>query len=141
MICVLALSTFFIAALYGCGRAEKSDKPSELNEPYLVEDESFLHGFQIIEDTVVYSCYLTLYNPEPDPVTVEMIGNFTVDYKRGLITENPLLAFSADDPPVSEFVLKPGENSFDILFAAPHGSAETKSNRLLPKIEIVCVDQ
>ena len=109
-------------------------------EPFLAENDSWFDDFQIIGESVVVSCHLTIESPGDADVTVEIYGDFSEDAESGLVKESVIKAVSLDDCDVSRLIIPPGRTQLDVVFMGTHGSSEKKQDRLLPEIEILVVN-
>lgn len=127
--------------------------------PTLVEKESFFSNFMIQGDSVYFLCRLTVYNPEQDPVAVQITGDFSADVKGGLLREPQLLGYELDKglaggflslgeeelsalvrEDASVILLQPGNNNLWLVFVGPLGESTVKQDRLLPPIAIQQAD-
>ena len=103
----------------------------------LMEDKSFFNNFVIKEETVTFSCTVSIQNDTEELKMVELYGDFTEDYESGLIQNARLKAY---DPQSGDrtFLLSPGENQLSIAFSGRYGGETSqKQNRLLPEITII----
>ena len=139
---------------------ELADRTAEAPAPYLAEEESFFSDFTVRGDRVYFLCRLCIRNPADRPQAVRVTGDFSEDAAGGLLAGNrDLHALRMEDYTPGSFLsmsdealaavtdlsgdrslrvlpLQPGDNTFWVLFAGDHGTAEVKQNRLLPPISI-----
>lgn len=101
------------------------------------EEASYFDNFVVIDDFVYIYCTVFLNNDSTKTYEVELYGTFEKDYVSGLLTEERILAVTADDTSSHILTVPPGGYYFDVVFIGGHGGNPTKHDRLLPELEII----
>ena len=107
----------------------------------IVEEASYFSDFYVdsAENRVLMTCHIEVENTGPASSKVAFTGDFSEDFRSGLLVERFLQAEDLSRPGEYIFTLEPGINRFDVVFSGSHGAVNEKQNRLLPKIEITLV--
>ena len=126
---VLAYLLVLCCLLGACGAEEM---PITVNE-----EASYFDNFVVIDDFVYIYCTVFLKNDSTETCEVVLYGTFEKDYASGLLTEEKLIAVTADSASSHVLTVPPGGAYFPIVFIGGYGGNPTKHDRLLPELEIV----
>lgn len=115
-----------------------SRKNAERCNVVILEKESFLSGFEVINNEVHIYCEVSLKNSSSDAKKVKLTGNFRKEVKSGLLKEDSLEAcfteFGADNIVVEG---NSSKKNIKIDFMGEYAGNPHMRNRLLPDIEVV----
>lgn len=116
-------------------------KNSEENEVIIIENESFLSGFEVVNDEVHIYCEVSLKNNNSDTKKVRLIGEFQNEVENELLKEGELEACFMED--MTNNIIIEGDSVLKhirIDFVGEYARNPHMSNRLLPTIEIVEIE-
>lgn len=103
---------------------------------YLNEKKSYLSEFNIVDDEVHITCYVTICNTYNTNKTVLIKGDFSNEVKSGLMSDEVLYAIDSKERK-SEFTLRPKEEkSFYVTFIGSFSGTKQMTSRRLPPITI-----
>ncbi|MBR6514843.1 MAG: hypothetical protein IKT46_08445 [Clostridia bacterium] len=102
---------FILSSFISCSNIEAKTA----NCCRLIEDESWLSDVYIKNNSIYYSCYVTVKNTSDKNVTVKLIGDLKEEYDTGIIKETTLCAINDES---SEYFNIPSNEkvSFDVVF-------------------------
>jgi hypothetical protein len=124
MISILSLLVGFFV---GCNDAK---------EIFVVDNQSFLLGFEIRDGNVYAKCRIVINNSSDKAQKIQLVGDFSKEVEQGLLRTAEIVA-SAEDYETDFFEVLPGENKLIVYFIGENGTADTKPDRLLPPMEII----
>ena len=84
-------------------------------------------------------CNLTIKNPTQKTKKIKIEADFTDDEKNGLLKEGKLIGYSVLND-CDYFIASKGKNNIEVVFIGEYGGNNQKTNRLLPDIKIVELD-
>lgn len=99
----------------------------------IVTSESYLQKWYIEDGFVHFECHIVIQSRTRKNITFQVQAFSEDDFQHGLITtaklkcNTPFLQIGSDEK----------KASFEIVFAAPHGTATTKTDRLIPETLIL----
>lgn len=107
-------------------------------EVVIVEDESFLSDFEVIDNEVHIYCEISLKNNNSDSKEVKLIGNFQKEVDNGLLIEDNLEAYFIEE--AADSIVVEGDSNIrnvKVEFVGEYGGNPAMSNRMLPCIEVI----
>ena len=125
----------------------------------IVEEESFLSGFTVIDNMVYVFCKYTVENRSNEDVCFEFLADMPNDMKNGLIMQSKLIAYEVEkeqfteinedsDKAVPIIIDGPVFNldahktqEYYVVYMSKYGGVEVKQDRLLPITSLVEVYQ
>lgn len=99
----------------------------------VVSSESYLQQWYIKDGYVYLECHVVIQSRTRKNITFQVEAFSEDDFQHGLITTAKLEC----DIPYLQIGSNEQKSSFDIVFTAPHGTATTKTNRLIPETFIL----
>lgn len=104
----------------------------------IVEDESFLSDFEVVNNEVHIHCVVSLKNNSSDTKEVRLVGNFPSEAESGLLKENSLVAHFIKDN--TDSIIIDGNSTIkyiEIEFVGEYAGKSGMSDRMLPNIEVM----
>lgn len=129
------------------------------NNITIIEEESFLSGFTVIDNMVYVFCKYTVENFSNEDVCFELIANMPNDLKNGLLTQSQLIAYGVEKEQFNEInedsnkavpIIIDGPvfnlnahktQEYYVVYISKYGGVEEKQDRLLPITSLVEVYQ
>lgn len=105
------------------------------NRVIVINDDSFLDGFEVIDNEVHIYCVVSLKNNSSDSKKVKILGDFQEEVAIGLLKENELEACNT--------IVIDGNSTLkyiNIEFVGEYAGNAIMSSRRLPQISVVVVD-
>lgn len=112
---------------------------SHNNSEYLhiIEDASYFDDFYVKDDKVYIMCYITISNSSTSDINFTMCGELKADVIIKLLKE-PYVYIYNDNNEQQIFHINHNENKlFEVTFVGDCDGRYKKTNRLLPKITII----
>lgn len=107
----------------------------------VLEDESFLNEFEVINNEVHIYCVVSLKNNSNNIKKVKLIGNFQKEVENGLL-KNGSLEANFIEGTANSIIVK--ENStvkyIEVEFVGEYAGNPSMSNRNLPYIEVIEIE-
>ena len=140
LITIFVLLALLAACVSGC------ERPREPEKITIIEERSFLRGFEVSGEYVRIYCYYEVKNNTSEQLKFKIKGNFQADVDGGLLKEATLYAASigmgVHGPLEYEFTIAPNwERGCEVVFIGEAGGAGTKHDRLLPETEIEYISE
>ena len=126
--------------IFICACSASKDTTRMEQEFTIDRDRSWFSDFTVSDGKVIIECHICLYNQSDEIRSICLIGDFSEDEKVGLLKEKRLIATHKSSSDQLQFELMPGENDFDVLFVGSSGDNNQKTNRLLPEISVIPVN-
>ncbi len=126
------MSVFLIAMLVltsfpaGCRKAVN-------NEIVLIKSESYYSDYEVKDNKVYITCYVTLENRLDEEQTVKLSAEFPNDV-------NKLLKSSWIDSKDNLTLMAKAKDSFNVIFIGDFARTNQKHDRLLPEINIISMN-
>lgn len=131
LIITIALIGYSLFRVFGGNSKEKCDV-------IIVEDKSFLSGFEVKDNEVHIYCEISLKNNSNETEKVRLIGDFQQESENGLLKESNLEAYFIEMD--SNSVEMEGKSNIDYMkieFVGEYAGYSRMSNRMLPDIEVI----
>lgn len=133
---ILATATAVMAAcLLYISYFENNEKECAV---MIIEDESFLSDFEVVNNEVHIHCVVSLQNNSSDTKEVRLAGNFPNEAESGLLKEDSLVAHFIKDN--ADSILIDGNSTvkyLEIEFVGEYAGKSGMNDRMLPNIEVI----
>lgn len=131
LIITIVLICYLLFRAFGGNNKEKCDV-------MIVEDKSFLSGFEVKDNEVHIYCEISLKNNSNETKKVKLMGDFQQELENGLLKESNLEAYFIEKASNSvEVEGKSNINYMKVEFVGEYAGYSRMSNRMLPDIDVI----
>lgn len=129
---IISAILIVIAVIIGCCLAI-----SFRSKVTVIEDESYLEKFEVIDQEVHIYCTVSLINKSGDDKAVRLLGDFQEEVKIGLLQEKHLEAYFMEEG--SNTIIIKGNSTIKnvkVVFVGEYAGNAAMSSRMLPQMKV-----
>lgn len=98
----------------------------------LVREESYLSGFEVVDDEVYFTCNLRITNESSEDVRFTLDARAANEDVGQLLADGDLVAVNDDGQPMVFEIAAVSSEMFTVIFRGGKGPSDTKADRELP---------